>query len=56
MPSPQRLTRPSRQHKERRTIMKNYEIPMLEIIEVADIVTASPGTESPVVPDIEYEW
>ena len=56
MPSPQRLTRPSRQHKERRRILKNYENPTFEIIAVADIVTTSPGTESPVVPDIEYEW
>ena len=36
--------------------MKNYEIPMLEIVEVADIVTASPGTETPILPDMEYEW
>ena len=36
--------------------MKNYENPMLEIIEVADIVTASPGTETPTLPDDSFEW
>ena len=36
--------------------MKNYEIPMFEVIEVSDIVTTSPGTEAPIVPDNEFEW
>lgn len=36
--------------------MKNYENPMFEVIEVADIVTTSPGTETSPVPDNEFEW
>ena len=29
---------------------------MFEIIEVADIVTTSPGTEGPIMPDDEFSW
>ena len=36
--------------------MNSYENPMLEIIEVADIVTTSPGTEGPIMPDNDFEW
>lgn len=36
--------------------MKNYENPMFEVIEVADIVTTSPGTEAPIIPDDEFSW
>ena len=38
--------------------MKKYELPLLEIITVAteDIITTSPGTESPILPDEEFSW
>ena len=36
--------------------MKNYENPTFEIIAVADIVTTSPGTETPIMPDDYFEW
>ena len=36
--------------------MKNYENPMFEVIEVSDIVTTSPGTETPSIPDNDFEW
>ena len=36
--------------------MKNYENPTFEVIEVSDIVTTSPGTEGPIMPDDEFSW
>ncbi len=38
--------------------MKIYELPVLEIISVCaeDIITTSPGTESPILPDEEFSW
>lgn len=38
--------------------MKTYELPMLEIITIAtdDIITTSPGTESPILPDEDFSW
>ena len=36
--------------------MKTYELPMLEIVEVSDIVTTSPGTEGPILPDNGFDW
>lgn len=38
--------------------MKNYEFPTLEIITVQDkdIITTSPGTETPVVDAPTFNW
>ena len=38
--------------------MKNYELPMLEIVTICteDIITTSPGTESPILPDSDFNW
>ena len=37
--------------------MKIYELPTIEIVEVTeDIVTKSPGTELPVLPDWDFKW
>ena len=36
--------------------MKIYELPVIEVIEVSDIVTTSPGTVGPTLPDEDFEW
>ena len=38
--------------------MKKYINPEIEVVEVnaSDVITTSPGTEAPIIPDDEFSW